>query len=189
VHYTLKRLSDAIRDNDPIRSVVRGTAVNSNDRTLGITLPSSTGQEAVIAKAYSVAGLSGDATDYEECHGTGTPVGDPIEVDSVSRFYGKASQSYARTGPLSIGSVTSNLGHSEAASGITSVIKTALALENRAIPATIGVHQLNPKIRWDKFNVQVVRSLIPWPQKGNRRHTPRASINSFGYGGSNGQCI
>lgn len=94
----LKRLSDAIQDNDPIRSVVCGTSVNSNGRTPGIALPSSMGQEAVIAKAYSVAGLSGDATGYVECQGTDTPVGDPIKVDFVSRFYSKASQRYVRTG-------------------------------------------------------------------------------------------
>ena len=185
----LKRLSDAIRDNDPIRSIVRGTAINSNGRTPGITLPSAVSQEAVMAKAYLEAGLRCNMTDYVECHGTGTPVGDPIEVDAVTSFFEKAFTVRSRTQPLLIGSVKSNVGHSEAASGITSVIKTTLALENREIPATVGVDQLNPKIPWDKHNVQVVRSLVQWPQANNSTRTPRASINSFGYGGSNAHCI
>ena len=185
----MKRLSDAIRDNDPIRSIVRGTAINSNGRTPGITLPSSIGQETVMAKAYYEAGLSCDTTDYVECHGTGTPVGDLIEVEAVASFFKKASIGHSRIRPLLIGSVKSNMGHSEAASGITSVIKTTLALENREIPATIGIDQLNPKIPWDKHNVQVVCSLVPWPQTNQKSHTPRASINSFGYGGSNAHCI
>jgi len=96
----LKRLSDAIRDNDPVRAVVRGTAINSNGRTPGITLPSSEGQESVIRKSYEKANLDFGNTAYVECHGTGTPVGDPIEVEGLSRVFGK------RLGdPLLIGSV------------------------------------------------------------------------------------
>ncbi|KAF3933955.1 hypothetical protein ABW19_dt0207416 [Dactylella cylindrospora] len=130
----LKRLSDAIRDGDPIRSVIRGTAVNANGKTQGITLPSAEHQEKVMRKAYAKAGLGLNDTTYVECHGTGTPVGDPIEVDAVSRvFKGTGAR------PLRIGSVKTSVGHSEAASALSSVIKVTMALENNYIPPTIGV--------------------------------------------------
>ncbi|KAF3923309.1 hypothetical protein ABW21_db0202776 [Orbilia brochopaga] len=129
----LKRLSDAIRDGDPIRAVIRSTAVNSNGRTQGITLPDAKQQANVIRKAYTKAGLNFDRTTYVECHGTGTAVGDPIEVDAISSIFGQNPQ------PVRIGGVKSNLGHSEASSAISSLIKVALALENNFIPATIGI--------------------------------------------------
>ncbi|RFU27489.1 hypothetical protein B7463_g8851, partial [Scytalidium lignicola] len=177
----LKRLADAIRDNDPIRAVIRGTAINSNGKTPGITLPSSEGQEAVIRKAYAKAGLDFSNTAYVECHGTGTPVGDPIEVEGLSRVFSN------RIGdPLLIGSVKTNLGHSEAASGISGVMKTVLALETGFIPATVGVNQINPKIKTDEWNIEVVRSMTPWPLTFGPR---RAGINSFGYGGANAHAI
>lgn len=98
----VKRLEDAIRDGDPIRSVIRGTAINSNGRTPGITLPSALGQEAVISKAYAKAGLSVDDTGYVELHGTGTAVGDPIEAEATSKAFASGSRAY----PLMIGSVS-----------------------------------------------------------------------------------
>lgn len=114
-----------------------------NGKTLGITLPSADGQEAVIRKAYQAAGgLDPQMTSYIECHGTGTPVGDPIEVEALSRVFSKGR---SPNDPLLIGSVKTNLGHSEAASGISGLIKVVLALENNRIPATIGVKKLNPK--------------------------------------------
>ncbi|KAL4912943.1 polyketide synthase [Aspergillus aurantiobrunneus] len=176
----LKRVSDAMRDNDPIRAVIRGTAVNSNGKTAGITLPSSEGQEAVIRKAYTRAGLELHNTSYVECHGTGTPVGDPIEVEGLSRVFGRSS---GRT--LRIGSVKTNLGHSEAASGISSVMKVALALEKDIIPATVNVGQINPRIRTDEWDIHVVRDNVPWPRDSIRR----AGVNSFGYGGANAHAI
>ncbi|KAJ6092588.1 polyketide synthase [Penicillium sp. IBT 16267x] len=148
----VKKLGAALRDGDPIRSIIRASAINANGRTAGITLPSSIGQEEVIRKAYSKAGLSPNDTAYVECHGTGTAVGDPIEVEAVSRAFKRSPGSM----PTLIGSVKTNLGHSEAASGISSIIKGTLALENGFIPATIGVERLNPKIKSDLWNVQVV---------------------------------
>ncbi|KAG9237170.1 reducing type I polyketide synthase 10 [Amylocarpus encephaloides] len=176
----LKRLSDAIRDGDPIRSVIRGTAVNSNGHTNGITLPSVAGQEAVIRKAYAMSGLPTDETDYIEAHGTGTPVGDPIEVEALSRvFHHKSGK------PTLIGSVKTSLGHSEAVSGISSIIKVTLALENRVIPPTIGIRNLNPELKLSERNVEVVTESRPWPIG----HQQRASVNSFGYGGANAHAI
>ncbi|TLD16759.1 uncharacterized protein PgNI_02150 [Pyricularia grisea] len=187
----VKRLSDAIRDNDPIRSVIRSTAVNSNGKTNGITLPSADGQEAVIRKAYALAGLGYGDTDYVECHGTGTAVGDPIEVEALSRVFRRQPGSQ----PLLIGSVKTNLGHSEAASGISSLLKVAMALERGRIPPTIGISSLNPKLKLDEWNMRIVTENTDWPQnraaagQQTGRVLRRAGVNSFGYGGANAHCI
>ena len=163
----------------------------SNGRTPGITLPSAIGQEAVIRKAYRKAGLDLDSTAYVECHGTGTPVGDPIEVEAVSRVFNRPGADATL-----IGSVKTNLGHGEAASGISSIIKTTLALENGLIPATIGVKKVNPKIKTDEWNVEIVTKSRPWPTKKRSSYVynesdnvRRAGVNSFGYGGANAHVI
>lgn len=177
----IKRLSDALRDNDPVRAVIRGTAINSNGKTPGITLPSAIGQEAVIRKAYAKAGLEFSQTAYVECHGTGTPVGDPIEVEALSRVFNDPGRD-----ALLVGSVKSNLGHSEAASGISGVVKTVLALEHAKIPATLGVRNVNPKIKTAEWNIEVITKLTDWPTNFSVR---RAGVNSFGYGGANAHAI
>ncbi|KAF1999303.1 reducing type I polyketide synthase 10 [Amniculicola lignicola CBS 123094] len=177
----VKRLSDALRDGDPIRSVIRATAVNSNGRTTGITQPSADGQEAVIRKAYALTNLSPSATDYIECHGTGTSVGDATEVDGLSRVFAPS-----RDRSLLIGSVKTNLGHSEAASGISSIIKVTLALEKGIIPPTVGVQNISPKLKLEERKCEIVREMTPWPVTGRSRI---ASINSFGYGGANAHMI
>ncbi|KAI1113132.1 ketoacyl-synt-domain-containing protein [Nemania sp. NC0429] len=183
----VKRLSDAIRDGDVVRAVIRGTAVNSNGRTNGITLPSADGQEDVIRRAYAQAGLGFDRTDYIEMHGTGTAIGDPIEAEAVSRVFKRPVGA-----PLLIGSCKTNLGHSEAASGVTSIIKVVLALEKGEIPPTIGVANVNPKLKLDAWNMRIVTAMTPWPR--NAPHNSdgrfrRAGINSFGYGGANAHVI
>ncbi|KAL1613384.1 Type I Iterative PKS, partial [Diplodia seriata] len=175
----VKRLSSALRDNDNIRAVVRGTAINSNGKTPGITQPSSKLQEAVIRKAYRKAGLDFKETDYVECHGTGTAVGDPIEVEGVGRCFARKDAP-----PLLIGSVKTNLGHSEAASGNTSVIKAILAFEHGEIPATYGITKFNPGLNLEKWNMKVVTESERWPST-----IRRASVNSFGYGGANAHAI
>ncbi|RYP33985.1 hypothetical protein DL767_004506 [Monosporascus sp. MG133] len=183
----LKRLKDAIRDGDPIRSVIRATAVNHNGRTQGITLPSANGQEAVILKAYEKCGLSPRETAYVECHGTGTPVGDPIEIEAISRLMKRSS-----TDPLLIGGVKPNLGHSEAASGITSIIKASLMLEKNFILPTIGVTKVNPKIKCEDWGVKIVTEGQPWPNSDKSAFVApprRVSINAFGYGGANAHAI
>ncbi|THC98862.1 hypothetical protein EYZ11_001640 [Aspergillus tanneri] len=176
----VKRLSDAIANKDPIRAVIRGTAVNANGRTPGITQPSSAGQAAVICKAHAQAGLSLQDTSYVEAHGTGTPVGDPIEIRALAdAFSGRPKAS-----PLLVGSVKSNLGHSEAASGISSIIKAVLALERGVIPPTVNIGTMNPDIKTYDWNVEIVTRNTPWPCDG--WNIPRrAGINSFGYGGAN----
>ncbi|KAI5786964.1 hypothetical protein DFH27DRAFT_518306 [Peziza echinospora] len=183
----VKRLSAAVRDGDPIRAVVRATAVNSNGRGMGgITNPSVGGQERVIRAAYERAGLAGRLwqTGYFECHGTGTKVGDPLEVQAVGRVFSGARKHGEK---LLVGSVKTNVGHGEAASGITSIIKCVLALERGAIPATIGLERPSPEIDFEGAGVEVVTRLCSWPARtGSVR---RASINSFGYGGANAHAI
>ncbi|KAF2644242.1 putative polyketide synthase [Massarina eburnea CBS 473.64] len=175
----IRRLSSAIKHQNKIHAVIRGTAINANGKTPGITLPSASMQETVVRKAYQNAGLDFVDTDYIECHGTGTAVGDPIEVEGLAGCF------TAREGePLRIGSVKTNLGHSEAASGLTSIIKVALAFEHGVIPPTYGVKNLNPKLKLESRNMKVLNVPEAWP-----RALQRASINSFGYGGANGHVI
>ncbi|OJZ89749.1 hypothetical protein ASPFODRAFT_183092 [Aspergillus luchuensis CBS 106.47] len=176
----LKRLGDALSDGDPVRSVIRGTAVNGNGRTRGISQPSVEGQRAVIRAAYRRAGLDPRETDYVEAHGTGTKIGDPTEVEAISGVF------QHRTGrPTLVGGVKPNLGHSEGASGLSGLIKTILAVENKIIPATVGVKVINPRIKCKEWNVDIVTANQAWPGSQN----PRASVNSFGFGGSNSHAI
>ncbi|KAI1743099.1 putative polyketide synthase [Xylaria scruposa] len=175
----LKRLSDALRNRDPIRAVIRGTAINSNGRTPGVMQPSSDGQERVMKKAYARAGLSVFDTDYVEAHGTGTAVGDPTEVEAIARVFSQSSE------PVLVGSVKTNIGHSEATSGLSSIIKIVLAMENLIIPATINIANLNPRVTKHNQNVKIVQHQTPWPKS----RCPRASVNSFGFGGANSHAI
>jgi acyl transferase domain-containing protein/NADPH:quinone reductase-like Zn-dependent oxidoreductase len=178
----LKKLSDAIANKDPIRAVIRSTAVNSNGKSQGINHPSSKGQEAVIREAYTKANLKYDDTGYFECHGTGTPVGDPIEVLSAGNVF---ASSRTPQRPLLLSSIKPNIGHTEGASGLASVIKAVMSIENNLIPATVGVEKLNPAIDFKERRLKVVRTTIPWPEELLKR----VSINSFGYGGANAHCI
>ncbi|CAJ2513205.1 Uu.00g013240.m01.CDS01 [Anthostomella pinea] len=176
----IKRLSSALKDGDKVWAVIRSTAVNANGTTTGITQPSANCQEAVVRKAYTKAGLDFADSDYIECHGTGTPVGDPIEVEALGRCFGKSK----RTKPLLLGSSKPGLGHSEAASGITALIKVALAFDQAKIPPTYGVENLNPKLKLDSLNMKIATEAEDWP-----RELRRASINAFGYGGSNSHVL
>ncbi|PYH96569.1 polyketide synthase [Aspergillus ellipticus CBS 707.79] len=180
----LKRLDDAIRDGDPIRSIVRGTAVNSNGRTPGITQPSIDGQISVARKAYDQAGLKPSDTAYVEMHGTGTAVGDVMEAQSISGIFSGEPREH----PLLVGGMKPNLGHSEAASGLSSVIKATLALEQKQLPPTIGVVNLNPKLQLEKHGIQLVTQATPFPKPGPGLGR-RISINSFGFGGANAHGI
>ncbi|KAK4141946.1 uncharacterized protein C8A04DRAFT_13698 [Dichotomopilus funicola] len=185
----LKRLSDAVRDGDPIRGVIRSSATNSNGKVpgYGITYPNREGQYEVITAAYERGGgLDPRLTGYFECHGTGTAVGDPIEVDAVSRAMNKQRRPGIDP-PLWIGAVKTNIGHSEAASGISALIKAILIAERGIIPATRGVVKLNPQIDWEEWQVRAVTDdPVPFPSELPVR---RVSVNSFGYGGTNAHMI
>jgi acyl transferase domain-containing protein len=142
-------------------------------------LPSVDGQEAVIRKAYTRAGLNPAETAYVETHGTGTSIGDPIEVEALSQVFDSR--------PTLLGSVKPNLGHGEASSELLSVIKASLAVERGQIPPTIGFKGLNPKIKAEEWGVEVDTRLITFPSRGSCPH--RMSISSFGYGGANAHGI
>ncbi|KAF3067200.1 Lovastatin diketide synthase LovF [Daldinia childiae] len=174
----IKRLDHAIRDGNPIRAVIRGTSNNADGKTLGLSVPSSQCHEAMIRRAYHVAGISDIAkTPYVECHGTGTAAGDPIEVAAVANVFGDTG--------VYIGSVKPNVGHSEGASGITSLIKAILALENQTIPPNIKFSKPNPKIPFEEKKLRVPVEPTPWPED----RYERASVNSFGIGGANAHVV
>nr|ALQ32770.1 putative polyketide synthase [Fusarium aywerte] len=180
----IMRLSDALKSGKPIRAVIRGTAIGANGRGDGMTKPDSQGQARTIHMAYKNAGITDfTQTGYFECHGTGTPVGDPIETHSVGSVFAEHRDDHD---PLLIGSVKTNLGHSEATAGITALIKTVLAIENGRIPPTIGIETLNPNIKFHDWKIKVVQEATAWPSNIPIR---RASVNSFGYGGANAHVI
>ncbi|KAH8678404.1 putative polyketide synthase [Xylariales sp. PMI_506] len=174
----IKPLDDALRDGDPIRAIIRSSALNSDGRMSSIGSPSSEAQETLIRRAYAMAGIDDfSQTPFIECHGTGTPVGDPLEVAAVANVFGEHG--------AYIGSVKPNVGHGEGASGLTSIIKAVLSLENATIPPNIMFSEPNPKIPFKKNGLAVPLDPIPWPKD---RH-PRISINSFGIGGANAHVI
>ncbi|WYZ35337.1 hypothetical protein EsH8_I_001613 [Colletotrichum jinshuiense] len=183
----LKRLSDAIKDGDPIRAVIRGTANNSDGRTPGINSPSSEAQAAVTRAAYADAGLDSShyaETGYLECHGTGTPAGDPLEVKGAASVLAHMRPS---SEPLIIGSLKSNIGHSEPGAGISGLIKATMAVESGTIPGNPTFITPNPNIDFEGLRVRPTRWNIPWPKTSSNYR--RASVNSFGYGGSNAHAV
>ncbi|MDR2712501.1 MAG: AMP-binding protein, partial [Clostridiales bacterium] len=179
----LKSLSDAIRDNDQILGVIRSTSINQDGRSNGLTAPNGMAQERLIGEALRKAGLSATDVDYVEMHGTGTPLGDPIEVNAVANTYGTGR---GFDNPLRIGSVKSNVGHMEAAAGIASMIKVLLSFKNNVIPGNLHFNEPNPLIDWPRLNVNVVGEHSEWINKNDTR---RAGINGFGFGGSNAHVI
>ncbi|KAL2807721.1 hypothetical protein BJX63DRAFT_61499 [Aspergillus granulosus] len=178
----LKPLDAAIRDGDPIRAVIRETALNQDGKTATITSPSQEAQEDLIRTTYRNAGLNPLQTAYVEAHGTGTRTGDPIEAGAIGAVLGKGRST---DHPLWIGSVKSNVGHLEAASGLAAIIKVALAFEKGFIPPNSNFEAPNPGILFDEWRLRVPVKLEEWPA-----HLPRrASVSNFGYGGTNAHVI
>ncbi|KAG9239333.1 hypothetical protein BJ875DRAFT_491623 [Amylocarpus encephaloides] len=178
----LKPLALALRDDNVIRGVIRGTAINQDGKTPGITLPSAKAQEELIKLTYKNAGLDFAQTGYFEAHGTGTPAGDPLETSAIGATLGS---SRAEDDPILIGSIKTNVGHMEGVSGLAGLIKATYALEKGLVPPNLWFEKANPKIPMDKWRLKVPTELVPWPTKGLRR----VSVNSFGYGGTNAHCI
>nr|AYM54554.1 short-chain dehydrogenase/reductase SDR [Racemicystis crocea] len=179
----LKRLSDAERDGDPILAVIRGSAVNQDGRSQGLTAPNGPSQEAVIRQALSQAGLSPAAVGYVEAHGTGTPLGDPIEVQALGAVLGEGR---SKDNPVLIGSVKTNIGHTEGAAGAAGLIKAVLALQHGIIPRSLHFEAPNPHIPWSELPVKVAAETTPWPSKGSPRV---AGVSSFGFSGTNAHII
>lgn len=179
----LKRLDDAVRDRDPIRAIIRGTATNSDGWTAGIASPNAEAQSTAIRQAYRNAGISDLAQiSYVEFHGTGTRAGDSIEVDGVASVF---APHFTPERPLHIGSVKSNIGHSEPAAGLSGLLKTVLNLEKGIIPGNPTFINPSPKIDFERLRVRASRSATQWRVAPFRR----AGVNSFGYGGSNAHVI
>ena len=176
----LKRLEDALADRDHVRAVILGSAVNNDGAVkVGYTAPSVEGQAAVIAEALAVAGVEPETLSYLEAHGTGTALGDPIEVQALTRAF------RPRRGACAMGTVKSNIGHLDIAAGVAGLIKTVLALEHRQIPPSLHFERPNPRIDFANSPVYVNRSLIEWEGPEPRR----AGVSSFGFGGTNAHVI
>ncbi|HVR99032.1 MAG TPA: type I polyketide synthase, partial [Thermoanaerobaculia bacterium] len=178
----LKRLEDALADGDPIRAVIRGSAVN-NDGSLrvGYTAPSVEGQAAAIAEALALARVEPETVTYVEAHGSGTPLGDPIEIAALSR----ALEGSGRKSFCAVGSVKTNIGHLDAAAGVAGLIKTVLALEHRELPPSLNFRSPNPDIDFDG-PCRVNAGLCEWTADGAPR---RAGVSSFGMGGTNAHVV
>ncbi|MBP5971179.1 SDR family NAD(P)-dependent oxidoreductase [Brasilonema sp. CT11] len=175
----LKRLSDALADGNTILAVIRGSAVNQDGRTSGLTAPNGPSQQAVIRQALANAKIAPHQVDYVEAHGTGTSLGDPIEVGALGAVF---SQDRPSERPLIIGSVKTNIGHLEAAAGISSLIKVVLCLQHQEIPANLHFQQPNPYIPWEELPIKVAAETIPWLPEEKRRI---AGVSSFGFAGTN----
>ncbi|CAG8976538.1 hypothetical protein HYALB_00011015 [Hymenoscyphus albidus] len=178
----IKRLPDALRDGDTIRGIIRSTGTNSDGHTPNVTQPSKTSQTSLIQQTYEKAGLSMRPTRYFEAHGTGTPIGDPMEANAI----GAAFRGVHPEGEhLYTGSVKSNIGHLEGASGLAGVIKTILILEQGMIPPNANFEKINPRIDEVGLNIKIPTEATPWPTGGLRR----ASVNSFGASGTNAHVV
>ncbi|GIV97557.1 MAG: hypothetical protein KatS3mg057_2214 [Herpetosiphonaceae bacterium] len=179
----LKRLSDALADQDHIYALILGSAVNQDGRTNGLMAPSGKAQERVLRQAYRNAGISPGQVQYIEAHGTGTRLGDPIEVQSLGAVLSSDRPAVRR---CMLGSVKTNLGHMEAAAGIAGLIKVALSIHHRLLPPSLHFQTPNPLIPFDSLPFSVQRQLGPWPQEDQPLI---AGVSSFGFGGTNAHVV
>jgi len=180
----LKRLADAYEDGDYIHAILRGSAINNDGAVkVGFTAPSVDGQAQVITEALSVAGVDAETITYVEAHGTGTPLGDPIEIRALMKAFGASTQKKNFCG---VGSVKTNMGHLDAAAGVTGLMKTILALKNKMLPPSLHFSKPNPAIDFANSAFYVNASLAPWKANGTPR---RAGVSSFGIGGTNAHVI
>ena len=179
----LRRLADAIEDGDHIYAVIKGSAVNNDGSgKVGYLAPSVDGQAAAAAEALAVAGVDADTIGYVETHGTGTPVGDPIEIAALTRAFRETSEA---TGTCAIGSVKTNFGHLDTAAGVASLIKATLSVESAQLFPSLNFEAPNPELRIDTTPFFVNAELAPWSSKGPRR----ACVNSLGVGGTNAHVV
>ncbi|ACY15470.1 type I polyketide synthase [Haliangium ochraceum] len=178
----LKRLSDARKDGDPLLAVLRGSAVNHDGRAQGLTVPSGLAQAALLRRALSDARVTAQAVSYVECHGTGTSLGDPIEAQALAEVFGESEREH----PLLIGSLKSNIGHTDAAAGVLGLLKLVLALQHGRIPQSLHFDTPNPLIPWDSLPLRVAGEATAWPSNGKRR---LGGVSSFGMSGTNAHVI
>jgi len=179
----LKRLSDAVANKDKILAVISGSAVNHNGRSSSLIAPKGPSQQVLIRQALENAGAEPSEVDYVEVQGTSTSIGQPIEVEALGAVYGK---NRPPDSPLIIGSVKTNIGHLEAASGMASLIKVVLAMQHEEIPPHLHYHQPNPYIDWEKLPVKVPSEKIPWNAGVKQR---LAGVSAFGFSGTNAHVV
>ena len=179
----LRRLEDALADGDTIHAVIRGSAVNNDGaQKVGYTAPSVAGETRVLSEALSVAGVDPATVQYLETHGSGTPLGDAIELKAIGQVLARSGAGHR----CAIGSVKTNVGHLDAAAGVTGLIKTVLALSNREIPPSLHFSVPHPELAASGGRVFVNTALAPWPRNGTPR---RAGVSSFGIGGTNAHVV
>ncbi|MFC9174813.1 amino acid adenylation domain-containing protein [Streptomyces sp. NPDC057107] len=179
----LKRLEDAVRDGDRIHAVVLGSGVNQDGHTNGITVPNPDAQVSLISRVCAEAGIAPGELQYMEAHGTSTPVGDPIEAGALARALAIGRKPGTRA---YVGSVKTNIGHTESAAGIAGLIKTVLCLKHRHIPPHINLERLNPAIDQASLPYEIPTGPTPWPEHDG---PARAGVNSFGFGGTNAHVV
>ena len=180
----LKRLAEAEADGDRIWGVIRGTALNQDGASQGLTVPNGAAQERVIQAALERAGVRPSDIDYLEAHGTGTEVGDPIEINATAAVYGRDRDAGR---PLLIGSVKTNIGHLESAAGVAGLVKTVLAMNRGLIPRHLHFRTPNPEMDWERMPLQVTSEPAPWPARADR--PPLAGVSGFGWSGTNAHVV
>ena len=180
----LKPLADAQRDGDPIQAVIHGSAVSSDGRSGGsMPSPGKAGQIGTLRAAYAGTGIPPAQVGYVEAHGTGTAAGDPVEVAALGTVFGEGR---AADRPLLVGSIKTNIGHTEAAAGLAGLVKTVLCLRHRRLPASLHAGELNPAIDWAGLNVRVQTELTDWPSDADVLY---AGVNAFGISGTNAHAV
>ena len=179
----LKRLSDAIADDDTIQAIICGSAVNNDGQSSGLTVPNGPAQQKVIRAALTDGKVDSSQVNYVEAHGTGTDLGDPIEIRALCEVLGEG---HSKENPLMVGSVKTNIGHLEAAAGVAGLIKAVLCFRHHMIPPHLHFNEPNPHIPWDEIPIRVPTKPTPWPAGVER---PIAGVSAFGFSGTNAHVL